>query len=103
MPILQILSPALETDNGQLWKRWQSRVGLSALSSGFNTFESQKRSGSFGMRGGSRGERRVWEYIDRVFEITPSNNKLDPAELPKIANEIGLDQEKFESCLASGK
>ena len=28
---------------------------------------------------------------------------MDPAELPKIANEIGLDQEKFESCLASGK
>ena len=49
------------------------------------------------------GNDAFWEYIDRVFEITPSNNKLDPAELPKIANEIGLDQEKFESCLASGK
>ena len=31
------------------------------------------------------------------------NNGLDPAELPKIAQYIGLDVVKFNSCLSSGK
>lgn len=44
-----------------------------------------------------------WAYVDRIFEVTPSNNGLDPAELPKIARAVGLDQQKFEICLASGR
>jgi len=44
-----------------------------------------------------------WAYIDRLFEITPSNNGLDLNELPKIAQYIGLDVNKFTTCLASGK
>jgi protein-disulfide isomerase len=44
-----------------------------------------------------------WKYTDRLYEITPSNNGLDAAQLPAIAEEIGLDVSKFESCLASGK
>lgn len=49
------------------------------------------------------GNEKFWQYIDRVFEITPSNNGLDPQELPKIAEYIGLDKTKFSQCLASGK
>ncbi len=49
------------------------------------------------------GNETFWKYIDRVFEITPSNNGLDPAELPKIAEYVGLDKTKFETCLTSGK
>ncbi len=49
------------------------------------------------------GNDAFWKYINRVFEITPSNNGLDPAELPKIATYIGLDQAKFSACLTSGK
>lgn len=48
------------------------------------------------------GNEMFWKYINRIFEITPSNNNLDPAQLPKIAGELGLDKAKFESCLASG-
>lgn len=44
-----------------------------------------------------------WAYVDKVFEITPSNNQLDPAELPKIAEQVGLNKSKFETCLNSGK
>ena len=40
-----------------------------------------------------------WEYTDKVFEITPSNNGLDPNLLPKIAGDIGLDKEAFNACL----
>ncbi|MFA5987566.1 MAG: thioredoxin domain-containing protein [Candidatus Paceibacterota bacterium] len=44
-----------------------------------------------------------WSYLDRLMEVTPSNNGLDPAELPKIAKEVGLDVAQFEKCLESGK
>lgn len=46
--------------------------------------------------GGNDG---FWKFIDKVFEITPSNNGLDLALLPKIASDIGLDQKKFKTCL----
>ena len=53
---------------------------------------------------GEQGGNEVfWAYVDRVFELTPSNNGLDPALLPGIAQDLGLDKGKFESCLASGK
>lgn len=49
------------------------------------------------------GNTKFWAYLDRLFEITPSNNNLDPAELPKIAAYVGLDSAKFTECLDSGK
>jgi len=49
------------------------------------------------------GNNAFWKYADRIFEITPSNNGLDLNELPKIAEYVGLDKAKFETCLASGK
>ena len=49
------------------------------------------------------GNDGFWKYIDKIYEITPSNNKLDPALLPEIANEIGVDKQEFETCLSSQK
>lgn len=49
------------------------------------------------------GNDKFWEYIDSIFAVTPSNNGLDPAELPKLAVQSGIDKTKFESCLDSGK
>lgn len=49
------------------------------------------------------GEEAFWKYTDRLYEITPSNNGLDPAELPKIAEYAGLDVSRFNECLSSGK
>lgn len=49
------------------------------------------------------GNEKFWQYLDRLFEITPSNNGLDPAELPKIAEYVGLNKTQFANCLASGK
>jgi len=46
---------------------------------------------------------KFWEYADRLFEVTPSNNGLDPAQLPVIARDVGLDVAGFEVCLKSGK
>lgn len=50
--------------------------------------------------GGNDG---FWRFTDRLYEVTPGNNGLDLAELPKIAAAVGLDQAAFESCLNSGK
>ncbi|MEK7093858.1 MAG: thioredoxin domain-containing protein [Patescibacteria group bacterium] len=46
---------------------------------------------------------KFWAYADRLYEVTPSNDGLDPAELPKIAQYVGLDVSKFNTCLTSGK
>jgi protein-disulfide isomerase len=49
------------------------------------------------------GNDKFWEYTDRLYEITPANNGLEESELPKIAQYVGLDVQKFNSCLSSGK
>lgn len=52
--------------------------------------------------GAQGGDDTFWKYADRLFEITPSNDRLDPTELPKIAEYIGIDVSKFNECLSSG-
>lgn len=49
------------------------------------------------------GNTKFWEYLNKIFEITPANNGLDPAELPKIAKSLGLDEKAFDTCLSSGE
>jgi len=49
------------------------------------------------------GKEKFWTYMDRLIEITPSNNGLDPNKLPEIASYVGIDKTKFQSCLSSGK
>ncbi len=48
------------------------------------------------------GNDKYWQYIDAIFEITPSNNGLDEAELPKIAQRVGINVNEFNTCLSSG-
>lgn len=50
------------------------------------------------------GNNAFWKFTNRFFELTPSNNQTDISTvLPQIAGEIGLDVNKFNSCLTSGK
>ncbi|KKU81854.1 MAG: Periplasmic thiol:disulfide interchange protein DsbA [Parcubacteria group bacterium GW2011_GWA1_47_8] len=49
------------------------------------------------------GNAKFWEYLSNLFKITPANDGLDPAMLPQIAKDIGLDEKAFNACLASGK
>lgn len=49
------------------------------------------------------GNDAFWSYIDRLFEVTPSNNQLDLDQLPEIAEEVGLDRNAFEECMDSGR
>lgn len=41
-----------------------------------------------------------WSYTDKLFEITPSNDRLDLSLLSKVAEDIGLDRGTFEACLS---
>lgn len=55
--------------------------------------------------GGNDG---FWAYTNRLYEVTPSvtgqsPEGLDRAELPKIAEAVGLNKTTFSNCLASGK
>ncbi|BCX16190.1 MAG: hypothetical protein KatS3mg098_419 [Candidatus Parcubacteria bacterium] len=49
------------------------------------------------------GNEKFWDYLDKLFEITPSNNNLDPSKLPEIAQIVGLDKNKFQECLESNR
>lgn len=50
------------------------------------------------------GNDAFWKFADRFYELTPSNNRTNiDAVLPRIAREIGLNEAKFASCLASGR
>lgn len=46
---------------------------------------------------------KFWAMVDKIFEVTPSNNGLNLDDLPNLAKEIGIDQNKFQECLDSGK
>lgn len=47
------------------------------------------------------GNDMFWKFLDQIYTITPGNNGLDPAELPKIATSLKLDMTKFNSCLST--
>ena len=49
------------------------------------------------------GDGAFWKYIDKVFEVSPTNNGLDLALLPKIAETLGLDVEAWTKCQDSNK
>ncbi len=49
------------------------------------------------------GNDKFWAYIDKYYEITPSNNQIDLKEIPKIGESIGLARAEFETCLNSDK
>ena len=50
------------------------------------------------------GDAMYYKYVDKVFEVTPSNNGLDPAQLPVIAKDVGIvNIDQFNQCLSSGK
>lgn len=46
------------------------------------------------------GNGKFWEYIGRLFELTPSNDQLDLKILPQIAEDVGLDRRPFEQLVS---
>lgn len=59
--------------------------------------EAQECAGELG------GNSKFWEYTNKIYEVTPSDDKLEFSELTKIATEVGLSSTTFNTCLASGQ
>lgn len=49
------------------------------------------------------GNVKFWEYTNKIFAYTKSNDGLDLGLLPQIASEIGLDTGEFSACLNGDK
>lgn len=49
------------------------------------------------------GNEKFWQFVDNFFEVTPSNNQTDLSILPKLARDLGINEDQFNTCLQSGK
>jgi len=49
------------------------------------------------------GNDAFWKYLTTIYNETSSNDTFDPAQLPVVAQQIGLNVGDFSSCLTSGK
>lgn len=45
------------------------------------------------------GEEAFWEYTDKIFTTTTSNDGLDLSLLPTFAEEVGANRQEFQTCL----
>lgn len=45
----------------------------------------------------------TWNFINRIFEVTPANNGLEESRLLSLGEELGVDQEDLLSCMNSGR
>lgn len=48
------------------------------------------------------GEQTFWRYLDRLYQITPSNDGLDPGELYTVGEYAGINSADLRSCLDVG-
>ncbi len=49
------------------------------------------------------GGSKYWEFIDKIYERTTSNGTgFALADLPKLAQEVGVNQTSFKTCLNNG-
>jgi protein-disulfide isomerase len=44
-----------------------------------------------------------WQYLDKLYATTQSNDGLDQAELPKIAEGLKINKDAFNKCVADKK
>ena len=49
------------------------------------------------------GNDAFWAFIDRMFEISPTNDGFDLSKLPDVAQYAGVNRSSFEACIESGK
>lgn len=49
------------------------------------------------------GDTAYFAFTDKLFDVTPSDNGLDLAQLPVIAKDVGLNVDVFNTCVSSEK
>lgn len=42
-----------------------------------------------------------WQYLKKIYAVTPGNNGLDATQLPILAASFGVDKTAFQTCLDS--
>src|SRR5581483_5771353 len=47
------------------------------------------------------GNDAFWKFTDSVFAATNSNDSLDPAMLPQLAAQAGVDTNAFNTCMSA--
>lgn len=53
---------------------------------------------------GEQGDELFWQFSDRYFELTLTNNRTDlEVVIPQIATELKLDKAAFETCRVTNK
>lgn len=89
----------------QLMKDYNGKVAWVYRHFPLDSIHSKARREAFGAEcvASLGGNDNFWAYLDNIFEITPSNDGLDPEQVPKIAAKVGIDQDDFQACLASKK
>ena len=71
---------------------------------GFHNPGAQKQAEATECAGELGGGTAYWRFADAIYERTTSNGEGFPIDnLTPLAKEIGLDAEKFSSCLESGR
>lgn len=46
------------------------------------------------------GNAKYYEYMHKIYETTPANNGLDLSLLPSLAKDLGVDTDKFQTCIS---
>lgn len=52
---------------------------------------------------GLGGQDKYWQVVDKIFEVTTSNDGLDLAKLPEMAKEAGINEKDFQACMDAKK
>lgn len=50
-----------------------------------------------------KGDEGFFIYLEKLYAASPSNNNIDLAVLPRLAKEMGIQEETFSKCLASDR
>lgn len=48
------------------------------------------------------GEQVFWRFLDRLYQVTPSDDGLDPSQLYTIGEYVGIKSTDLRSCLDAG-
>jgi len=49
------------------------------------------------------GEAKFWDFINKIYNITTSNDRLDQTLLAKTAKELDVNEKDFASCMTSDR
>jgi len=49
------------------------------------------------------GSSKYWQFVDKIFEISPTNNGLDPAKLDETAKALKIDAKQLATCVKDPK